>query len=89
MVGVCTDRGANQMPRLWARTPDGYLAQLPDDRRQATGAVRPVNRRNLPAGFEEGVDFGMLSYHVPLACFPDMYNGTCWGSPRATRGDAD
>ena len=63
------------MPRLEASTPDGYLAQLPDDRRQAIGAVRDVIRRNLPAGFEEGVDLGMLSYIVPLARFPDTYNG--------------
>ena len=63
------------MPRLEASTPEEYLAQLPDDRRQAIGAVRDVIRRNLPAGFEEGIDFGMLSYHVPLARFPDTYNG--------------
>jgi hypothetical protein len=63
------------MPRLEASTPEDYIAQLPDDRRQAISAVRDVIRRNLPAGFEEGVDFGMLSYHVPLARFPGTYNG--------------
>ena len=38
-----------------ARTPDQYIAALPDDRREAVRAVRDVVRDNLPAGFEEGM----------------------------------
>jgi uncharacterized protein YdhG (YjbR/CyaY superfamily) len=52
-----------------------YLAALPDDRRRALTAVRKVIRKNLPEGFEEGVQFGMISYHVPLSRYPDTYNG--------------
>jgi hypothetical protein len=63
------------MPRLEASSPDEYIAQLPPDRREAISAVREVIRRNLPAGPEEGIDFGMISYHVPLDRFPDTYNG--------------
>jgi uncharacterized protein YdhG (YjbR/CyaY superfamily) len=63
------------MPRLEASSPDEYIAQLPPDRRDAISAVREVIRRNLPAGYEEGIDFGMISYHVPLDRFPDTYNG--------------
>ena len=63
------------MARSTAATPDAYLAELPLDRRAALTAVRDVILRNLPAGFEEGVGFGMISYHVPLARFPDTYNG--------------
>jgi hypothetical protein len=58
-----------------ARTPDEYLAALPPDRRQAINAVRDVILRNLPAGYEEGIEFGMISYHVPLERFADTYNG--------------
>jgi hypothetical protein len=34
-----------------------------------------VIRRNLPPGFEEGMQFGMIGYYVPLDRFPDTYNG--------------
>jgi len=58
-----------------ATTPDEYLASLPDDRRAAVAAVRDVVRRNLPDGFEEGMQFGMIAWYVPLERFPDTYNG--------------
>jgi uncharacterized protein DUF1801 len=58
-----------------ARTVDEYLASLPDDRRAALEAVRDVVRSNLAPGFEEGLDFGMISWYVPLATMPDTYNG--------------
>lgn len=63
------------MPRVQAATTEEYIAQVPHDRRDAIRAVRDVIRRNLPAGFEEGIEFGMISFHVPLERFPDTYNG--------------
>jgi hypothetical protein len=32
-------------------------------------------RRNLPAGFKEGMEFGMIAWYVPLERLPDTYNG--------------
>jgi hypothetical protein len=58
-----------------AATPDEYVASLPPGRREAIAAVRDVIRRNLPDGFEEGMQFGMIGYYVPLERFPDTYNG--------------
>jgi hypothetical protein len=52
-----------------------YLDSVPTDRRPAIEAVRDVINANLPDGFEEGVEFGMLSWHVPLERYPDTYNG--------------
>lgn len=63
------------MVRSDAATPDEYLAALPPDRRAAIAAVRDVIRRNLPDGFEEGMEFGMIAYYVPLERFPNTYNG--------------
>ena len=57
-----------------ADTPREYLASLPEERRDAIAVVRSVILDNLPAGFEEGMQFGMLSYQVPLAVYPDTYN---------------
>jgi hypothetical protein len=52
-----------------------YLASLPPERRQAMEAVRAVIRANLPPGIEEGMQFGMIGYYVPLSTYPDTYNG--------------
>ena len=49
-----------------AQSPDEYIAALPPDRRAAISAVRDVVRRNLPDGFEEGMEFGMIAWYVPL-----------------------
>ena len=62
------------MASTTAQSPDEYIAALPPDRREAISAVRDVIRQNLPDGFEEGMEFGMISYHVPLERFPDTYN---------------
>jgi uncharacterized protein YdhG (YjbR/CyaY superfamily) len=58
-----------------AATPDEYIAELPDDRRAAVSAVRDVVQQNLPAGYEEGMQYGMIGWYVPLDRFPDTYNG--------------
>src|SRR2546423_14665657 len=50
-----------------------YLAALPADRRAALSAVRSVINKNLPAGYEEGIQFGMIGWYVPLSKFPAGY----------------
>ncbi len=50
-----------------AVTVDEYLAELPDDRRRAIETVRQLIRKRLPAGYEETMNWGMISYEVPLA----------------------
>jgi hypothetical protein len=58
-----------------ARTVSEYLAELPADRRKTVSAVRAVVRKNLPKGYTETVGYGMICYSVPLATYPDTYNG--------------
>jgi hypothetical protein len=57
-----------------ASTVDQYLAELPDDRRVDIERVRQVVLDNLPDGFEEAMNWGMITYQVPLATYPDTYN---------------
>ncbi len=57
-----------------AKTVDEYLASLPDDRRAAIAAVRDVVNANLPSGYEETMQDGMISWVVPLSVKPDTYN---------------
>ena len=58
-----------------ATTVEEYLGELPDDRRDAIAEVRDVILANLPEGYVETMNWGMISYEVPLATFPDTYNG--------------
>lgn len=52
-----------------------YLASLPEDARTALSAVRKVILKNLPEGFEEAIQYGMLGYQIPLSRYPKTYNG--------------
>ena len=52
-----------------------YLAELPEDRREIVEAVRAVILEHLPTGFEEGMQYGMIGYYVPLERYPVTYNG--------------
>jgi len=58
-----------------ATSPEAYLEGLPEDRRAAVAAVRDVILRNLPDGYVETVNWGMLSYEIPLDRYPETYNG--------------
>ncbi len=58
-----------------AQTVDEYLASLPEDRRNALTAVRKVILENLPDGYREGMQYGMIGYYVPLSRYPTTYNG--------------
>ncbi len=57
-----------------AKTVDQYLADLPDDRREALQAVRAVVLKNLPKGYEEGMQYGMIGYFVPHSVYPPGYH---------------
>ena len=57
-----------------AKTVEEYIKGLPQERRKALQAVRRTILENLPEGYEETMNWGMISYEVPLATFPDTYN---------------
>jgi hypothetical protein len=57
-----------------ARTVDQYLSDLPEDRLEAIEAVRDVILEHLPDGFEEAMNWGMITYQVPLRRYPKTYN---------------
>jgi hypothetical protein len=63
------------MPRSAATTVDAYLAGLPPERRAVVGAVLDVVRRHMPAGYAESMAYGMIGWGVPLARYPNTYNG--------------
>jgi hypothetical protein len=63
------------MSKSKAATVEEYLNELPEDRRAVVSAVRDVIVRNLPAGYREAMNWGMINYEVPLERYPDTYNG--------------
>jgi hypothetical protein len=57
-----------------AASPDKYMAELPADRVDAMSKLREVIRKNLPKGFEETMQYGMLTYVVPHSIYPAGYH---------------
>jgi len=57
-----------------AKTIKEYLAEMPEDRREAVKKVRETILKSLPEGFEEALNWGMITYQVPLEVYPDTYN---------------
>jgi hypothetical protein len=57
-----------------ATTVKQYLAELPEDRREAITAVRKVILDSLDSKFEEGMQYGMIGYHVPHSVYPAGYH---------------
>lgn len=57
-----------------AATVEEYLAELPEDRREAISAIRDVILKNLPEGYKEGMQYGMIGYCVPHSVYPAGYH---------------
>ena len=57
-----------------ASTVAEYLAELPDQQRSEVSAVRDVILANLPAGYVEGMLWGMITWYVPLEVSGPTYN---------------
>lgn len=53
-----------------AQSAQEYLDALPQDRREALQVVRQSILDNLPDGYQEIVDFGMIAYVIPLETYP-------------------
>ena len=58
-----------------ANSVEQYLNDLPEDRKESLSIVREAIVKNLPTGYVEVMNWGMITYEVPLETFPDTYNG--------------
>lgn len=63
------------MAKSTAVTVDQYLAELPAERRAVIATVREIILHHLPPGYQETINWGMISYEIPLAQYPTTYNG--------------
>jgi hypothetical protein len=57
-----------------ARTVDAYLAELPPERRAVVATVRDMVNAHLPPGYRETMNWGMISWEIPLSRYPVTYN---------------
>jgi hypothetical protein len=58
-----------------ARTVGEYLSELPETRQKDISDLVGLVRSNLPAGYDETIDWGMICYQVPMEISGPTYNG--------------
>ncbi|MBP6397403.1 MAG: DUF1801 domain-containing protein [Saprospiraceae bacterium] len=57
-----------------ASTVEEYLNELPEDRIAAMLQLQKTIKKNLPKGFSEEMNYGMLGYVVPHKLYPAGYH---------------
>ena len=57
-----------------AETPAEYIDALPEGRKTALQKLRMVISENLPEGFMETMNYGMIGYVVPHLVYPPGYH---------------
>jgi uncharacterized protein YdhG (YjbR/CyaY superfamily) len=57
-----------------ATSPEDYINQVPEERKETFKRLQKTIKENLPKGFEEGIQYGMIGYYVPHSTYPDGYH---------------
>ena len=57
-----------------AQHPTEYIDSLPEERKVALAALRKTILKNVPKGFKEVMENGMIAYVVPLSIYPNGYH---------------
>lgn len=57
-----------------AISPDEYINQLPEERKEVMMKLREVIKKNLPEGFSEEMSYGMIGYVVSKSLYPAGYH---------------
>ena len=57
-----------------ADSPIDYIDQLPEERKKAFNKLRKTVLDNIPKGYEECMNYGMLGYVVPKSIYPAGYH---------------
>jgi len=55
-------------------TIEGYLKEVPEDRQGSFSKLRQTILNNLPEGFVEQINYGMIGYVVPHSIYPEGYH---------------
>ena len=57
-----------------ATTPEAYINQLPEDRKEVITKLDVLIRKHMSKGLEAGMAYGMLAYYVPKSIYPNGYH---------------
>ena len=57
-----------------AGSPEEYIGQLPNERKDSIVKLRKTVTDNLPAGFQEVMSYGMIGYVIPHSIYPSGYH---------------
>lgn len=57
-----------------AKTVADYIDSLPSDRKKITIEIRKTILKNLPKGFQEEMNYGMIGYVVPHKLYAEGYH---------------
>lgn len=57
-----------------ATTVEQYINELPAERQHAINELRKAIKKNLPKGFVEEMNYGMIGYVIPHSIYPKGYH---------------
>ncbi|WP_027393319.1 MULTISPECIES: DUF1801 domain-containing protein [Aquimarina] len=57
-----------------ANTPDEYIEAIPEERKEVMQNLRRVILDNLPEGFSEVMNYGLIGYVIPHETYPNGYH---------------
>lgn len=60
--------------QIKAKTPSEYISQIPEDKIYYFQKLRETILNNIPTGFEEQINYGMIGYVVPKSIYPKGYH---------------
>lgn len=60
--------------QITSNSLEDYLSKIPEDRQEPFKKLYDAIHHNLPKGFEEATNYGMLGWVVPLQTYPAGYH---------------
>ena len=60
--------------QIFVDTVEEYISQIPEERRDAFRKLLETVDRNLPTGFQQTMQYGMVTWVVPITTYPAGYH---------------
>lgn len=60
--------------KIEATSVKDYINQLPSERQEAIKKLQDIILKNLPKGFVEELNYGMIGYVIPHSIYPSGYH---------------
>jgi len=60
--------------QIFTDSAEDYISKLPDERKESFRKLLEIVNDNLPKGFEQNMQYGMVTWCVPLETYPDGYH---------------